>query len=47
MREIDLIITAPTADGRLFYLITMAPEDEYAGYQPAFDRIINSVRLAR
>lgn len=47
VREIDLIITTPTADGRLFYLITMAPEDEYGAYQPTFERIINSVRLAR
>jgi hypothetical protein len=47
VREIDLIITAPTADGRLFYLITMAPADEYAAYQQTFDRIISSVRLAR
>lgn len=47
VREIDLIITAPAADGRLFYLITMAPEDEYGSYQQTFDRIINSVRLAR
>lgn len=47
VREIDLIITAPTADGRLFYLITMAPEDEYGNYQPTFERIINSVRLSR
>jgi beta-barrel assembly-enhancing protease len=47
VREIDLIITMPTADGRLFYLITMAPEDEYGAYQPTFERVINSVRLAR
>ena len=47
VREIDIIITTPTADGRLFYLITMAPEDQYGGYQPTFERIINSVRLAR
>ncbi|HEY9283503.1 MAG TPA: M48 family metallopeptidase [Pyrinomonadaceae bacterium] len=45
VREIDLIITTQTADGRLFYLITMAPEDEYGAYQPTFERIINSVRL--
>lgn len=47
VREIDLIITTPTADGRLFYLITMAPEDEYGAYQQTFDRIIKSVRFAR
>jgi hypothetical protein len=47
VREIDLIITAPTADGRLFYLITMAPEDEYAAYQQTFERITASVRFER
>ena len=47
VREIDLIITTPTSDGRLFYLITMAPEDEYGAYQQTFDRIISSVRFAR
>jgi hypothetical protein len=45
--EIDVIYTTPTADGRLFYLITMAPEDEFKAYEPAFDQIIASIRLAR
>ncbi|MBA3322885.1 MAG: M48 family metalloprotease [Pyrinomonadaceae bacterium] len=45
--EIDAIYTTATADGRLFYLIAMAPEDEYPAYQPSFERIINSIRLAR
>lgn len=45
--EVDVIYTTATSDGRLFYLITMAPEDELQTYQPAFDRIINSLRLAR
>jgi hypothetical protein len=43
--EIDAIYTTATADGRLFYLIAIAPEDEYKSYQPAFDHIINSLRL--
>ncbi|MDX6269270.1 MAG: hypothetical protein QOD28_493, partial [Acidobacteriota bacterium] len=34
--EVDIIYTTATADGRLFYLITMAPEDEFESYQPAF-----------
>ncbi|HEX8177995.1 MAG TPA: M48 family metalloprotease [Pyrinomonadaceae bacterium] len=43
--EVDAIYTTATADGRLFYLIAIAPEDEYKNYQPAFERIINSLRL--
>lgn len=45
--EIDVIYTTATADGRLFYLITMAPEDEFDTYQQTFREIIGSVRLAR
>jgi hypothetical protein len=45
--EIDVIYTTATSDGRLFYLITMAPEDEFEAYQPSFKQIIASVRLAR
>lgn len=44
--EIDVIYTTAAADGRLFYLITMAPEDEFKNYQPAFERIIGSLRLS-
>ena len=45
--EIDVIYTIATSDGRLFYLITMAPEDEYERYHPAFEQIIRSVRLGQ
>jgi Zn-dependent protease with chaperone function len=44
--EIDVIYTTATADGRLFYLITMAPEDEFETYRQTFDQIMASVRLA-
>lgn len=44
--EIDVIYTIATADGRLFYLIAIAPEDEFQTYQPAFEQIISSLRLA-
>lgn len=43
--EIDIIYTTATADGRLFYLITMAPEDEFKTYEPTFDKIIGSIQL--
>jgi hypothetical protein len=45
--EIDVIYTTATADGRLFYLITMAPEDEFKAYEPTFDKIIGSIQLTR
>ena len=45
--EVDVIYTTATADGRLFYLITMAPEDELKAYEPTFQRIMNSLRLAK
>ncbi|HEY0078114.1 MAG TPA: M48 family metallopeptidase [Pyrinomonadaceae bacterium] len=43
--EVDVIYTTATSDGRLFYLITIAPEDEYQSYQPTFERIIGSLQL--
>ncbi len=45
--EVDVIYTTATADGKLFYLITIVPEDEVKAYQPAFEQIIGSLRLAR
>ncbi|HEX8183582.1 MAG TPA: M48 family metalloprotease, partial [Blastocatellia bacterium] len=45
--EIDVIYTTATSDGRLFYFITIAPEDEYESYEPTFEQIITSIRLAR
>jgi predicted Zn-dependent protease len=45
--EIDVTYTTVTADGRMFYIITIAPEDEADVYKPAFEKIIRSLRLAR
>ncbi|HVG21998.1 MAG TPA: M48 family metallopeptidase [Blastocatellia bacterium] len=45
--EVDVIYTTMTSDGRLFYFITIAPEDEYESYKPTFEHIINSIRLAK
>lgn len=45
--EFDVTYTTATADGRLFYLITVCPEDEMPAYKAAFERIISSLRLAR
>ncbi|MGE0127202.1 MAG: M48 family metalloprotease [Blastocatellales bacterium] len=45
--EVDVTYTTVTADGRMFYIITIAPEDEANVYKPAFERIIRSLRLAR
>src|SRR5215475_3123654 len=45
--EVDATYTTITPDGRMFYIITIAPEDEAEIYKPAFDKIIRSLRLAR
>jgi Zn-dependent protease with chaperone function len=45
--EVDIIYTTTTSDGRLFYLITIAPEDELQTYRDTFEHLIRSVRLAR
>lgn len=45
--EVDVIYTTALADGRLFYLITMAPEDEFENYRSAFEGILASLQLAR
>jgi hypothetical protein len=47
VREIDVTYTTTTSDGRMFYLITIAPEDEAESYNAAFQQILRSVRLAR
>jgi Zn-dependent protease with chaperone function len=44
--EIDVIYTTATKDGRLFYLITVVPENEAQQYQETFQRIADSLRLA-
>jgi predicted Zn-dependent protease len=45
--EVDVTYTTVTADGRMFYIITIAPEDEADFYKPAFEKIIRSLRFAR
>lgn len=37
--------TTMLANGDLFYLLTVAPERELGTYGPAFDRVVNSVRI--
>jgi hypothetical protein len=44
--EIDVIYTTATRDGKLFYLITIVPEDEAKTYQATFEHIAGSLRLA-
>jgi Zn-dependent protease with chaperone function len=43
--EVDVTYTTVTADGRMFYIITIAPEDEVDVYKPAFEKIIRSLQL--
>ncbi len=47
VREVDFTYTTATADGRMFYIITIAPEDEAEAYRTAFQQILGSLRLPR
>jgi beta-barrel assembly-enhancing protease len=47
VREVDVTYTTTTSDGRMFYLITIAPEDEAESYNAAFQQILRSLRMAR
>jgi len=38
--------TTLLANGDLFYVVTVAPERDFANYGPAFDRVVQSVRLS-
>ncbi|HEX8354304.1 MAG TPA: M48 family metallopeptidase [Pyrinomonadaceae bacterium] len=44
--EVNLVYTAFASGGRLFYLIAVAPEDEFETYRPAFEGAVRSLRLA-
>ena len=43
--EVNLVYTAFSPDARLFYLIAVAPEDEFESYRPAFENVVRSLRL--
>jgi hypothetical protein len=43
--EVDVVYTTLLPDGRLFYVITVAPHDEAQAYQPAFERVMASVQF--
>ena len=45
--EVDVIYTTASSDGRLFYVVTMAPEAEIESYENAFRQTLGSIRLAR
>ncbi|MBO0798660.1 MAG: M48 family metalloprotease, partial [Blastocatellia bacterium] len=45
--EVDTTYTTTTNDGQMLYLVTIAPEDELASYQAAFQQILRSLRVAR
>jgi hypothetical protein len=45
-RETIRIVTTLTDDGALLYTIAVAPTAEYGAYQQAFERVVDSIRLA-
>src|SRR5687767_1601288 len=43
--EVVTLITTQTRDGQLFYMIAVAPQNEYGTYQSAFRNILRTVQL--
>ena len=43
--EVNLVYTAFGSGGRLFYLIAVAPDDEFETYRPSFEGAVRSLRL--
>jgi hypothetical protein len=41
------VYTALLRDGTLFYVLGVAPRDEYGDYEPAFRKIVSSIQFAR
>jgi hypothetical protein len=46
-REQIHLVTVPMDDRNLFYVIAVAPADEASTYRPTFQRVLNSIELAR
>jgi hypothetical protein len=44
--EVNFVHTLFTSDGRLFYLIAVAPEEEFENYRPSFEGVVRGLRLA-
>ena len=45
--EIDWLVTTMRPDGRLLYIVFVAPERDFTSYRPVFVRMLESVQLAR
>ena len=43
--EVNVVYTAYADGGRLFYLIAVAPEEEFETYRPSFEGVVRSLRL--
>lgn len=43
--EVIQLVTTQMNNGTLFYVIAVAPRDEYSDYQSTFQRVIGSIRL--
>ena len=41
------VYTALLRDGTLFYMLGVAPRDEYGDYDPAFKKVVKSIQFAR
>jgi hypothetical protein len=45
--EVIRLVTCVMRDGNLFYIIAVAPQNDLRVYEPAFDRVVGSIRFTR
>jgi hypothetical protein len=46
VNERDVLVTVPRSDGSVIWLLFIAPEQQFAALQPAFQQMIDSLRVA-
>jgi hypothetical protein len=46
-RERIVLYTTQMREGALFYMVGVAPEQEFATYQPVINRVASSIRFLR
>jgi hypothetical protein len=46
VNERDVLVTVPRSDGSVVWLLFIAPEPQFAALQPAYQQMIDSLRVA-
>jgi len=44
-KERDWLVTVPRSDGSVIFMVFVAPDAEFARFQPAFEAMIKSIQF--